>query len=127
MKEAIYEIRVFDSFSSAHHLRNYKGRCERVHGHNWKVELVVSGKELKNGMLIDFTILKEKLKGVLDILDHRDLNTIPFFKKKNPTSENICLYIYEKMEKALEKYPLSIKSVTVWENEKQCASYVKGR
>ncbi len=125
--KGIYEIKVEDSFSSAHHLRNYNGKCERIHGHNWKVEVCVSGEEIdEDGLLIDFSILKEKLKDILVVLDHRDLNTIPFFKKKNPTSENICLYIYEKMKRTLKQYPVIVKRVTVWENEKQSASYSGG-
>ncbi|HOL22537.1 MAG TPA: 6-carboxytetrahydropterin synthase QueD [bacterium] len=126
MSKGIYEIKVEDSFSSAHHLRNYNGKCERIHGHNWKVEICVSGEKLDgDGLLIDFNILKGKLKEILSILDHRDLNTIPFFKKKNPTSENICLYIYEKVKKALKQYPVIVKRITVWENDRQSASYIE--
>ncbi|MCX8083176.1 MAG: 6-carboxytetrahydropterin synthase QueD [bacterium] len=126
MRKGTYEIRVWDFFSSAHHLRNYKGKCERIHGHNWKVEVCVSGENLdKDGLLIDFCLLKNKLKDVLGILDHRDLNAIPFFRKRNPTSENICLYIYEKMTEALKDYSVKVKKITVWENAKQSASYSK--
>ncbi|MCM8829452.1 MAG: 6-carboxytetrahydropterin synthase QueD [Candidatus Omnitrophica bacterium] len=124
MSKWIYEIKVEDTFSSAHHLRNYRGKCERVHGHNWKVEVYVSGENLdEDGLLIDFSILKEKLKDILGILDHRDLNTIHFFRKRNPTSENLCLYIYKKMKEKLKEYPVRVKRVTVWENDKQSASY----
>ncbi|MGI6595254.1 MAG: 6-carboxytetrahydropterin synthase QueD [Candidatus Ratteibacteria bacterium] len=124
MNKGIYEVQVQGSFSSAHHLKNYKGKCERVHGHNWKVEIVVWGAELDSeGLLIDFTILKEYLKKVISVLDHRDLNTLLFFREANPTSENICLYIYKKMQSALKKYPVKVKCVTVWENEQKSATY----
>ncbi|MDD3725601.1 MAG: 6-carboxytetrahydropterin synthase QueD [Candidatus Ratteibacteria bacterium] len=124
MRRCIYEVRVEDTFSSAHHLKNYRGKCERVHGHNWKVEVYVSGEKLdRDGLLVDFSILKDKLKDILSVLDHRDLNTIPFFKKNNPTSENICLYIYERVKGFLKDYPVRVKRITVWENDKQSASY----
>lgn len=124
MNRGIYEIKVEDSFSSAHHLRNYKGKCERIHGHNWKVEVVVEGENLDStGMLIDFTVLKEKLRYILSRLDHSNLNNLPFFKRINPTSENICFFIFKRMEFLLKQYPVRVKSVTVWENEKQCATY----
>lgn len=124
MKNGMYEIKVWDSFSSAHHLRNYNGKCERVHGHNWKVEVCISGEKLdEDGLLIDFNVLKNKLKDILSVLDHRDLNTINFFRKKNPTSENICLYIYGEMVKSLKGSPVRVKKITVWENDRQSASY----
>ncbi|MCM8761731.1 MAG: 6-carboxytetrahydropterin synthase QueD [Candidatus Omnitrophica bacterium] len=124
MSNGIYEIKVEETFSSAHHLRNYRGKCERVHGHNWKVEVYVIGDNLdEDGLLIDFAILKDKLKDILGALDHRDLNTIHFFRKRNPTSESLSLYIYEKMTEKLKEYSVRVKRVTVWENEKQSASY----
>jgi len=120
----MYEIKVIGEFSSAHKLKSYKGKCENLHGHNWKVELIVAGEILNSiGLLIDFQILKKKLNIVLKNLDHKNLNLIPFFRDKNPSSENIAFFIYKKMEQILKGYPLKVKKVTVWENEKQCASY----
>ncbi len=120
----MFELRVNGEFSSAHSLRNYKGKCENLHGHNWKVEILVSGESLDRvGLLIDFNILKNKLNIVLRMLDHKNLNLIPFFKERNPSSENIAFFIYKKMEKLLKIYPVKIKKVTVWENERQSASY----
>ena len=120
----MYELKINGEFSSAHSLRNYKGRCENLHGHNWKVEVVVIGETLDRiGLLIDFNILKKKLNIVLKMLDHKNLNSIPFFIDRNPSSENIAFFIYKKMEKLLKTYPVKIQKVTVWENEKQCASY----
>lgn len=120
----MYEVTVEDVFSSAHRLRNYKGKCENVHGHNWKVYVTVAGTVLNGGgLLIDFHLVKEKLKEVLSVLDHKDLNRLRFFKKINPTSENICFYIYAKMKAALKTYPVGVKRVTVWESDRQCASY----
>lgn len=120
----MYEVMIEDVFSSAHHLRNYKGRCENVHGHNWKVQVMVAGEQIDEcGLLLDFHLAKEKLKKVLSALDHKNLNCVRFFKRVNPTSENISFYIYGKMKDALKNYPVTVKCVTVWESDKQCASY----
>ncbi len=122
----MYEITVEDVFSSAHRLRKYKGKCENIHGHNWKVSVTVKGQKLDaTGLLIDFHIVKEKLRKIISILDHKDLNRIPFFKKINPTSENISFYIYSKMQTGLKSYPVTVECVKVWENDKQSACYFK--
>lgn len=116
----MYSVKIEGNFSSAHNLRGYRGKCEALHGHNWKVEIAVSGDNLdKIGMLIDFKILKSKLNAVLDGLDHKYLNKIPYFKKANPTSENIARYIYER----LKERGLTLRSVTVWENDTSSATY----
>lgn len=116
----MYEVKVISWFSSAHRLRDYKGKCEQLHGHNWKVEVVVYSKKLNNiGIVIDFKELKNRLSKVLADLDHRDLNNLSYFKKVNPTSENIARYIHRQMELNL---PFR---VTVWESETACASYYK--
>lgn len=115
----MYTIKVEADFSSAHNLRGYKGRCEDLHGHNWKVELTVRAKALnKIGLVEDFRFLKDKLNAVLDKLDHKYLNEINYFKKVNPTSENIAKYIFDCLRGIK-----GIKSVTVWESENSCATY----
>lgn len=120
----MFEITVISSFSSAHHLRQYKGKCEKLHGHNWKVEITVCGNlDEKSGMVIDFGILKQELKKVLSELDHAYLNDIDYFKKVNPSSENIAVYICERMKILLARYNVSIKKVSIWENENQFATY----
>lgn len=122
----MFEIKIIDEFSGAHRLKNYKGKCENLHGHNWKVEVIISGEFLdKNGLLLDFGILKEKLNFVLRGLDHKNLNRISFFYRTNPTSENIAYYIFKKMKALLKNFPVKIEKVTVWENEKQCASFIE--
>lgn len=126
----MYSLKTEGYFSSAHNLRGYKGKCEELHGHNWRVEIVVKSEELNNiGLVADFKELKKKLNAVLDELDHKYLNRLPYFssgggsacsgKKANPTSENIAKYIYEKL---ITKIPL-LNSVTVWENATSCATY----
>ena len=116
----MFELSVESSFSSAHHLLNYEGKCENLHGHNWKVEITVQGEELdKSGMLVDFKILKAKLNHVLERLDHRDLNALEEFRDISPSSENISKYIYTELKKTLPQ----LKQVAVWETEKAKAVY----
>lgn len=116
----MYELTVIANFSSAHCIRGYEGACENLHGHNWKVEVVVRGAKLdKAGMLLDFKLLKDKLGPVLDELDHQYLNQLPYFKKNNPTSENIAKYIYDK----IKAQGVKLKLVTVWESENSAATY----
>lgn len=116
----MYSVKVEGYFSSAHNLREYKGKCEELHGHNWKVEVLAESQKLdKAGMLMDFRILKEELNNCLDKLDHKYLNDIAYFKKVNPTSENIAKFIYDSLKSSIG----NLKSVTVWESHNSCATY----
>ena len=116
----MFSLKVEGSFSSAHNLRGYKGKCEDLHGHNWRVKITVESAELDEiGMLLDFKYLKKKLNAVLDDLDHKYLNKLAFFKRVNPTSENIAKYIYDRLK---PRIPL-LSSVTVWENSTSSATY----
>ncbi|MDN5379852.1 6-carboxytetrahydropterin synthase QueD [Thermodesulfobacterium sp.] len=121
----MFRLKVQDFFSSAHFLRNYEGPCEKLHGHNWKVEVVVEGERLNElDMLIDFKELKKALKETLKSLDHRLLNDLPYFLEVNPSSERIAQYIFQDLKKKLSLYTnLKIKEVTVFETEKACATY----
>lgn len=120
----MFDISIESEFSAAHNLRGYKGKCEKLHGHNYKVQITISGKELDNiGMLADFTILKSSLKKVLSKLDHSYLNNIPQFKQTNPTAENIARYIYNRLKGRKFGIDAKIKSVCVWESEKNKAIY----
>ena len=120
-----YKINVESSFSGAHRLRGYKGKCESLHGHNWKVEVILSAKKLdKIGMVIDFTKAKSILMNILSTLDHKDINSVAYFKKHNPTSEIIAEFIYRKYSQKL-KDQARIESVSVWETPTSCATYSK--
>lgn len=120
----MYEILIKSDFSGAHNLRGYKGRCEKLHGHNWKIEARFETDTLdKIGMAVDFKILKSKLKNVLKKVDHAYLNKINAFKKENPSAENIAKYIYEGLRSCIRKKGLSVKSISVWESETSCATY----
>ncbi len=115
----MHKVSVIDYFSAAHNLRGYKGKCEELHGHNWKVEVSLESARLdKTGMVVDFKILKDKLKRVLKLLDHKYLNKLAYFKKTNPTSENIAKYIYDRLK-------CRVQSVSVWESHNSYATYHK--
>ncbi|MCD6569307.1 MAG: 6-carboxytetrahydropterin synthase QueD [Deltaproteobacteria bacterium] len=121
----MFEIRVIDKFSAAHRLVGYEGNCERIHGHNYKVEVRVSSSELnKVGLVIDFRVLKQLLKRILKDMDHNYLNDLNIFKDQNPSAENIARYIYNRL---VEDIPHSVKvsTVRVWENDDCCAAYRK--
>jgi 6-pyruvoyltetrahydropterin/6-carboxytetrahydropterin synthase len=116
----VHRIKVESSFSSAHNLRGYHGKCEALHGHNWKVEVSVAKDKLdKTGMVLDFKLLKKKLNKILEKLDHRYLNDIVYFKNVNPTSENIAEYIFKNIKRQIPR----VCAVTVWENNTSCATY----
>ena len=121
----MFRLKVQDYFSSAHYLRNYKGSCENLHGHNWKVELLVEGSQLNNlDILIDFKTLKSILKETLNELDHKLLNEIPYFKNVNPSSERLEEYIFKKIKDKLSQYSnIKVKEVTVYETDKVSATY----
>jgi len=116
----MYTLKVELNFSAAHNLRGYKGKCEGLHGHNWKVLAKVSQDKLgKAGMVMDFGELKKELNRVLDKLDHKYLNRLAYFKRVNPTSENIAKYIYDSLESSVK----GLESITVWENSSSSATY----
>ena len=116
----MYSVKVEGDFSSAHNLRGYKGKCEELHGHNWKVQIVVCKNTLdQTGMVADFTSLKAELHKIIDRLDHKYLNNISYFKKFNPTSENIAKYIYDCLKNSIS----GLGSVTVWESQNTRATY----
>ena len=116
----MFELKAQMYFSAAHHLLNYDGKCENMHGHNWLVEAYVSGTDLdKSNILVDYKIIKSNLKDVLDYLDHKDINELPEFYGISPSSEILAKYLYEKMK---VKIPLTSK-VSVWETSTSCASY----
>ena len=116
----MYELNVEDEFASAHYLREYKGKCERVHGHNYKVMITVKEKKLdKTGLVVDFS----ELKKILEILDHRLLNELPYFKKNNPSAESLAKYIYDSIRRPLKAKKVKISKVTVWETGRASAAY----
>ena len=118
----MYELIIKGEFSAAHHLRGYKGKCEKLHGHNYGVELYIQQKNLdKLGLAVDFTILKKSLDQVLAEYDHHYLNELKDFAKLNPTAENIAYMIHRKIKKNLPK--TGNLKVCIWESSKAGACY----
>ncbi|HFE39068.1 MAG TPA: 6-carboxytetrahydropterin synthase QueD [Gammaproteobacteria bacterium] len=119
-----YTLKVVTDFAASHALRNYEGACQRLHGHNWKVEVEVKASQLnETGMAIDFKQIKTATHEVLEGLDHYHLNEIPPFDKVNPTAENIACYLYQEITKHLNHQHVSVSAVTVWETDRACARY----
>lgn len=112
-------------FAAAHRLRGYEGNCERLHGHNWKVAISVSGNQLNDvGMLIDFKVIKRHGKAILERLDHFYLNDIPPFDSAlNPTAENIAYYLFDALSAVINDTRIHISAITVWENDRNSATY----
>ncbi len=120
----MFEASVKASFSGAHRLKGYRGKCENIHGHNWDVEVFIGAETLdKQGISIDFRLLRRKLKDILAALDHRDLNKVAFFKRDNPSAENIAKYIYIKLKKSVGLKGVFLRRVSVWETKDSCATY----
>ena len=120
----MYEIRVRTTFSGAHHLRDYGGKCENIHGHNWIVEVFIACQNLnKIGLGMDFIEVKKKLAEVIEKLDHKDLNKLTFFKKKNPSAENIAYFIYQELKNKINSSVVKLSKVVVKESENSGVGY----
>ncbi len=122
----MFEVTVEQTFAAAHALRNYKGGCETVHGHNFKVQVVLAGERLdETGLLVDFIDVKNLMGQVMARLDHQFLNEIPPFDVKNPSAENIAEYLCTEMSSGLADTPVPVRilEVKVWETEIQSATY----
>jgi 6-pyruvoyltetrahydropterin/6-carboxytetrahydropterin synthase len=120
----MFSLCVKNSFAAAHRLEDYHGKCEELHGHNFLVEALFEGKNLnRGGIAIDFKILKDYLKGILESVDHKYINDIPFFSQRASSSEYIAMYIYGELKKKTENGPVRLTEVRVWESETAWASY----
>ena len=123
----MYEISVEMDFDAAHALRGYQGKCERLHGHRFKVVAIVNGKKLNEiGLAYDFTLLKQHLGDILVKYDHTNLNEEAPFNRINPSSENIAATIYRKLKKKLAGAPVSLTCIEVWESPQSRAAYRPG-
>jgi 6-pyruvoyltetrahydropterin/6-carboxytetrahydropterin synthase len=114
-----------EEFSAAHALRGYKGKCENLHGHNWKVEVFVKGERLDEiGMLVDFTALKAATRRVMLLLDHRNLNELPpFDNEMNPSSEHLAGFILHQIAAEFDNARFKVYKVRVWETPSTAAVY----
>ncbi|HEX9190474.1 MAG TPA: 6-carboxytetrahydropterin synthase QueD [Candidatus Deferrimicrobiaceae bacterium] len=123
MSSGTYTLTVRTSFAAAHRLREYDGNCERLHGHNWQVEISVASERLDDrGIAVDFRAIKAAVNDLLSGLDHRYLNEVPPFDRLNPSSENVARYLFEELEGKVPA-PARIAVVTVWESEDARAEY----
>ena len=120
----MFELMIETHFSSAHQLRGYKGVCEKLHGHNWKVQVYVLAERLNDiDLAIDFHDLKKLTEEVIAPLDHGFLNDIFPFTEKNPSSENIAKWIYDSLKKKIHNDNINLSAVTVWESDTASATY----
>lgn len=119
----MFELMVETDFAAAHSLREYHGKCENVHGHNWKVQIVLSAERLDGvGMVLDFKDIKGIAREILEAFDHKNLNELAYFRKDNPTTENISRVLYAEFSKKLPK-EVTLRKVSVWESDRCGASY----
>ena len=122
----MFEVSVEQVFAAGHALRNYKGKCENIHGHNWRVQVVIEGEKLDGtGLLVDFIDVKDLMGSVIARLDHQFLNEVAPFDVKNPSAENIAEYFYEHMRTGLAAtpVPVRIREVKIWETDTASATY----
>jgi 6-pyruvoyltetrahydropterin/6-carboxytetrahydropterin synthase len=118
-----YELVVKADFGAAHYLREYKGKCERLHGHNWKLDIYLTADALNDdSMVIDFVEAKAVVGRVLDRYDHYHLNEVPPFDKVNPTSENIARVIADQVQDLLPE-GVRVSRVTAWESDRCGATW----
>jgi 6-pyruvoyltetrahydropterin/6-carboxytetrahydropterin synthase len=123
----MFEVTVEDTFAAGHYLRNYKGKCENPHGHNYKVRVTLAGKELdKAGLLLDFKELREVMKHTIERLDHQMINDVEPFTVLNPSAENLAKYFYDQANSrllAVTQGRVQVKDVIVFETDTTTAKY----
>jgi 6-pyruvoyltetrahydropterin/6-carboxytetrahydropterin synthase len=121
----VFEVMIERNFSSAHQLRGYKGKCENLHGHNYKIEIYARGRELDNiGLLVDFGELKDAADEVVAYLDHRNINELPPFDEAlNPSAENLARYILERVSSRFGDERVRVYKVRCYETPTSVATY----
>jgi len=120
----MYNLTIRTSFAAAHNLINYQGDCENLHGHNWKVDVSVTARDLDQaGLGIDFKVLKREAGVIINELDHKYLNDNPAFQTVSPSSEHISRYLYQRISERINNDNIKVTSITVWESENASACY----
>jgi 6-pyruvoyltetrahydropterin/6-carboxytetrahydropterin synthase len=121
----MFEVSVEEVFPAGHSLRNYHGKCENIHGHNYRVRVTVDGPHLdENGLLVDFAEVKKLVRAVKDRLDHQFLNDLDPFDKINPSAENIAKYFYDQVSGGLNSSNgAKVSRVKLWETDITYATY----
>ena len=124
----MFEVTVEQTFAAGHALRHYKGKCENVHGHNYRVQVTVEGERLNSiGLLVDFVELKRVVREVMGRLDHQFINDLEPFTVINPSAENVAKYFYDEIRTGLNlddsEVPIRISYVKIWETDTSIAVY----
>jgi 6-pyruvoyltetrahydropterin/6-carboxytetrahydropterin synthase len=124
----MFTLFVRETFAAAHKLDLYEGKCEELHGHNFRVEALFRGDKVgREGMLLDFTVLKAYLREIVSDLDHKYINDIPFFKERASSSEYLALYIHDRLKDMVKKDGVTVSEVRVWESDNAYAAYGEPR
>jgi 6-pyruvoyltetrahydropterin/6-carboxytetrahydropterin synthase len=120
----MFEISAEYSFAAGHALRGYKGKCENLHGHNYKVQVTVAGERLNSiGLLMDFVDLRAAIRALADRFDHQFMNEVPPFDKLNPSAENLAKYFCDQLDPQVREHGAHVSNVVVWETDRTFARY----
>jgi 6-pyruvoyltetrahydropterin/6-carboxytetrahydropterin synthase len=124
-EKRMYELRVITRFAAAHRLAMVGSKCENLHGHNWKIEVFLTGNRLNDaGVLMDFGDIKALLRDIIGRLDHQFLNELPIFAGCQPSSERIAAFVAEELQKAIGGPSVRVSRVSAWESDDACATYI---
>jgi len=124
----MYELKVVTRFAAAHQLKMVGSKCENMHGHNWRIEVYVTGEKLNvGGVLVDFGEIKAHLAEVIKKLDHKFLNELDYFSDGNPSSENIAYFVATELQTRIDNSSARVSKVTAWESDDTCATYIVSR
>ena len=121
----MYELKVVTKFAAAHQLTMVGAKCENMHGHNWKIEVHVTGEKLdKGGVIMDFGVIKKHVREIMSQLDHKYLNELEFFQQSQPSSENIACFVARELQQRMDHPSVRVSRVAAWESDDACATYV---
>ena len=121
----MYELKVVTKFAAAHQLTLVGTKCENMHGHNWKIEVYVTGEKLDDGgVVMDFGVIKKHVRDIMSLLDHKYLNELEFFQQSQPSSENIAYLVADKLQQKIDNSSVKVSRVTAWESDDASATYI---
>ena len=121
----MYELKVITRFAAAHRLTMVGAKCENMHGHNWRIEVVLKGDRLNTaGVLMDFGEIKAHLRDIIGRLDHQFLNELPIFAGSQPSSERIAAYVADQLQLVIDAPGVRVSRVSAWESDDACATYI---
>ncbi|MGB5749300.1 MAG: 6-carboxytetrahydropterin synthase QueD [Desulfobacterales bacterium] len=121
----MYELRVVTKFAAAHQLTMVGSKCENMHGHNWKVEVCVTGEKLDDGgVVLDFGVIKKHVAEIISMLDHKYLNELEFFQQSQPSSENIACFVAGELQQRIDSQSVRVSRVTAWESDDASSTYI---